>query len=138
MGVMKGIYLRLIRVFSLTGYPSALPGETEIQESDEKTSTDNQETRALDRLCAFIAHIFCHVRHGVQQSIQRQTDLNHFRACVVRGMLFRFPPDSLPFCRGDGRAFLRQELHGRACHGKVLVETTPDRLDTFRLTVAAP
>jgi len=92
----------------------------------------------LDRLRAFIAHIFGYIRHGIQQSIQRQTDLNHFRACVVGGVLFRFPPDGFPFCCGNGRPFLRQKLYGRACHGKVLVETTPDRLDTFRLTVAAP
>ena len=32
----------------------------------------------------------------------------------------------------------RQELHGRACHGKVLTEITPESLDIFRLTEAAP
>ena len=115
-----------------------MPGEKEIQEREEKTSTDEQEARALDRFRAFIAHIFCHVRHGVQQSIQCQTDLNHFRACVVGGVRFRFPPDGFPFCRGDDPPFLRQEFHGRACHRKVLVETTPDRLDILRLTAAAP
>lgn len=136
--VVAGIDLRLVRAVSLTGGPSALPGEEEIQKGDEKTSSDEQEARALDRLRTFIAHIFCHVCHRVQQLIQRETDLNHFRACVVGGVLFRFPPDGFPFSRGDGRPFLRQELHGRACHGKVLVETLPDRLDIFRLTAAAP
>ena len=53
----------------------------------------------MGRLRAFIAHILCHVRHGVQQSIQRQTTLNHFRACIVGGLLFRCPPDRFPFCR---------------------------------------
>lgn len=76
---------------SLTRGPSALPGEKEIQESDEKASTNKQKALALDRLGAFIAHIFGHVRPGVQQSIQRQTDLNHFQACVVGAALFRFP-----------------------------------------------
>jgi len=120
---VTGIDLRLLQGVSLTGGHSALPGEKEIQESDEKGSTNEQEALMLDRLPAFIAPIFCHVRHGVQQSIQRDTDLGHFRACVVGGVLFRVLPDGFPFCRGDGRPFLRQELHGRACHGKVMVET---------------
>lgn len=102
------------------------------------TSTDEQQDCESDRLRAFIAHIFCHVRHGVQQSIQRQTDLNHFRACVVGGVHFRFPRDGFPFGQGDGHPFLHQELHGRAGHGKVLVETPPNCLDIFRLTTAAP
>ena len=72
----------------------------------------------MGRLGAFIAHIFGHIRHAVQQSIQSQTDLNHFRACVVGGMLFRFPPDGSSFSRVDGRPFLRQEVHGRACTEK--------------------
>ena len=117
-----GIDLRLVRAASLTGGSSPRPGEEETQERDEKTSTDEQQACASDRLRAFIAHTICHVRHGIQQSIQRQTDLNHFRACVVGGVHLRFPPDGFPFGQGDGRPFLRQELHSRACHGKVLVE----------------
>ena len=113
-------------------------GEKEIQEGDENTSTDEQEAHALDRLGAFNTPISCHVRYGVQQSIQGQTDWNHFQACVIGGVLLRFPPDGSPFIRGDGRPFMRQELHGPACHGKVLVETTPNRLDIFRLTAVAP
>ena len=79
---MAGIDLRLVQAVSLAGGPSALPGEKEIQEDDEKTSTDEQEARAFDRLRTVIAYFFCHVRHGVQQSIQRQTDLNHFRPAL--------------------------------------------------------
>ena len=62
---MTGIDLRLLQDVSLTGGHSALPGEKEIQESDEKGSTNEQEALMLDRLPAFIAPIFCHVRHGV-------------------------------------------------------------------------
>jgi len=132
---VTGIDLRLLQDVSLTGAHSALPGEKKIQESDEKGSTNEQEALMLDRLPAFITPIFCHVRHGVQQSIQRDTDLGHFRACVVGGVLFRVLPDVFPFCRGDGRPFLRQELHGRACHGKVIwSKLTPDRLNILQLT----
>ena len=61
---MAGIDLRLVQAVSLTGCRSTLPGEKEIQEGDEKTSTDEQETRALDRLRTFIAYFFYHVCHG--------------------------------------------------------------------------
>jgi hypothetical protein len=97
---VAGVEFRLVRAARLTGGPSALPGEKEIQESDETTSTNKQEARALDQLGAFIAHIIGYVRHGVQQSIQRQTDLNYFEACVVRGVLFRFPLHGFLFCKG--------------------------------------
>ena len=76
---MAGIDFSLVRTARLTGGSSALPGEKEIQEGDERTSTNEQQAYESDRLRAFIAHIFCHVCHGVQQSIQRQTGLNHFR-----------------------------------------------------------
>ena len=59
-----GIELRFLWAVSLAGGPSALPDEKEIQEGDEKTSTDEQETRALDRLRTFIAYFFYHVCHG--------------------------------------------------------------------------
>ena len=53
-----GIDLRLVQAVSLAGGPSALPGEKEIQEGDEKTSTDEQEARALDRLRTVITYFF--------------------------------------------------------------------------------
>ena len=63
--VIARVDFRLVRAVSMMGGPSALPGEKEIQEGAEKTFTDKQQARALDRLCAFIAHIFRHVRHGL-------------------------------------------------------------------------
>ncbi|HEY6288654.1 MAG TPA: hypothetical protein VIW48_04340 [Nitrospiraceae bacterium] len=65
-GVVAEIDLKLVQAAILTGGASALPGEKEIQEGDENTSTDEQETRALDRFRPFIADIFCHALHGVQ------------------------------------------------------------------------
>ena len=43
---MAEIDLKLVQAAILTGGPSALPGEREIQESDEKTSTDEKEAFA--------------------------------------------------------------------------------------------
>ena len=65
-GDVAGIDFRLVQAVSLTGCRSALSGEKEIRQGDEKTSTDEQEARALDRLRTFIAYFFCYVRHGVQ------------------------------------------------------------------------
>jgi hypothetical protein len=75
---VPGIDFRFVQAVSLTGCRSTLPGEKEIKQGVEKTSTDEQEARVVDRLRTFVAYIFCHVRHGVQQSIQRQADLKHF------------------------------------------------------------
>lgn len=107
---MAGIDFRLVQAVSLTGCRSTLSGEKEIQQGDEKTSTDEQEARALDRLRTFITHIFCHVRHGVQQAIQRQANLNHFRPALSAACSSAFRLDGFLFCRGDDRPFLRQEL----------------------------
>ena len=137
-GVVVEIALTFVRGAILADGLTTRPGEQEIQERDEKTSTDEQEVSESDRLRAFIAHIFCHVRHGVQQSIQRQADLNYYWPCVVGGLYFCLPPDDLPFGQRDGRPFLRQELYGRVGHGKVLAETLPNHLDIVRLTASAP
>jgi hypothetical protein len=74
----------------------------------------------------------------VSSSRQSQTELNHFQACLVGGALFPFHLIVSRSVGGDGHPLLRQELHGRACYGKVLVETAPDHLEIFQLTAAAP
>jgi len=40
---VAGIDLRLVQAVSLTGGPSALPGEKEIQESDERLSPTSRK-----------------------------------------------------------------------------------------------
>ena len=86
---MAGIELRLLSVVNLAGGPFALPGEKEIQEDNEKTSTDEQEARVLGRLRTVTAYIFSHVRHDVRpalfMAVRRETAWKPGEGQVARG-----------------------------------------------------
>ena len=73
------------------------PGQKQIEQGNKETSPDKQDTRGLNRPCAFVPHIFGHVRDGVQQPVQRQTDLNHFRTRIVRRMFLRLAAEVFAF-----------------------------------------
>lgn len=61
-------------------------GQEEVQHRDEEAPADEHHARRLNRFGALVTHIFGHIGDRVQQSVERQTDLDHLRAGIVCSM----------------------------------------------------
>jgi hypothetical protein len=133
-----GVDFRLVRDVSLTGVPPRCLVRKKFKKAMKKLSPTS------GRLVHWIAavpssRISFATSATVSSSLAaRARRPESFSVLPCRRCALLFPFDSFPFCRRDGHPFLRQELRGRACHGKVLVETAPDHLEIFQLTAAVP
>lgn len=97
---VDGIERRLRR--SAGCRPAGRPGsgKKQIEKRDEEASSDEHDAGRPNRPRAFVAHILGHIGDGIQQTVERQADLNHFGAGIVGGMLFGLSAQAIAFGGG--------------------------------------
>ncbi len=96
-GSSTGFVASFSELFLVISASPTGPGQKQIEQGNKETSSGKQDARRLNRPCAFVSHIFGHVRDGVQQPVQRQTDTNHFRVRIVRRMFLRLAAEVFSF-----------------------------------------
>ena len=75
-------------------------GKKEIQKRDEEAPSDEHDAGRPNRSRAFVAHVLGHIGDGIEQAVQREADLNHFRAGIVGGVLFGLSAQAIAFGGG--------------------------------------
>lgn len=65
-GSSAGFVASFSELFFIISASPTGPGQKQIEQGNKEASPDKEDARGLNCPCAFIPHVFSHVRYGVQ------------------------------------------------------------------------